>query len=116
MSDTVTVYGISNCDTIKKAKNWLTNHEIEFEFHDYRKQGLDIEWLNHWVNDLGWEALVNRRGTSWRKLTDETRDNMDAESAIKVMLEVPAIIKRPLLVKNNQAYLGFSEQQYSRIF
>ncbi|MFA9420666.1 MAG: ArsC family reductase [Gammaproteobacteria bacterium] len=116
MAEVTTLYGIANCDTIKKARAWLANREIEFQFHDYRKQGLDIELLNAWVDELGWEALVNRRGTTWRQLAAEVRDSLDTKSAIEIMLDKPAIIKRPLLVKNGQSYLGFSDEQYSSIF
>ena len=116
MIETTTLYGISNCDTIKKACVWLTNRGIEFQFHDYRKQGLDAEMLRSWAQQLGWQALINRRGTTWRQLAPETRESLDNESAIKIMLDNPAIIKRPLLVKDNRSYLGFSEEQYSELF
>ena len=116
MTETIILYGISNCDTIKKAKAWLNSHEVEFQFHDYRKQGLDIGLLKIWARDLGWEALINRRGTTWRQLTPEIRNTLDAESAIEVMLANPAIIKRPLLVNNSTRHLGFSDEQYSQIF
>ena len=116
MIETTTLYGISNCDTIKKARAWLTNRGIEFQFHDYRKQGLDTEMLRSWTRELGWQALINRRGTTWRQLAPETREALDNESAIKIMLDNPAIIKRPLLVKDNRSYLGFSEEQYSKLF
>jgi Spx/MgsR family transcriptional regulator len=116
MTETVILYGISNCDTIKKARAWLDNRGVDFQFHDYRKQGLDPEMLKTWVQDLGWEALINRRGTSWRQLAPGVRDALDTGSAIEVMLANPAIIKRPLLVKNGRRYIGFSDQQYSQIF
>ncbi len=116
MTDAITLYGIANCDTIKKAKTWLQDHTLEFEFHDYRKQGLEAELLQTWVNDLGWEALLNRRGTTWRQLAPEVKDRLDSDSAIEIMLANPAIIKRPLLVTNGQRYLGFSNEQYSQIF
>jgi arsenate reductase len=116
MSDQVILYGIANCDTIKKSKTWLNNRNIAFQFHDYRKQGLEIGLLQTWVQDLGWEALINRRGTTWRQLSAEVREALDAESAIEVMLANPAIIKRPLLDRNGVRYLGFSDQQYSQIF
>jgi len=116
MAEVTTLYGIANCDTIKKAKAWLVNRGVEYHFHDYRKQGLDIELLQTWVDELGWEALVNRRGTTWRQLAAEVRDSLDTESAIEIMLDKPAIIKRPLLVKNGRSYLGFSDEQYSGIF
>ena len=116
MTDAVILYGIANCDTIKKARTFLNNRGIEYQFHDYRKQGLDSELLETWVQDLGWEALINRRGTTWRQLDSSTRDSLDTGSAIVVMLANPAIIKRPLLVKAGQRYLGFSDQRYSQIF
>jgi arsenate reductase len=116
MSGPVILYGIANCDTIRKAKAWLADREIEYQFHDYRKQGLDPELLKSWVAELGWETLVNRRGTSWRQLAADTREGLDSGSAIQVMLENPALIKRPLLVTNKTLYLGFSDAQYSGIF
>jgi len=112
----ITVYGISNCDTIKKAKNWLDKEGIEFTFHDYRKQGLDRSQLESWVEILGWESLLNKRGTTWRKLPDTVKDNIDENSAIEVMLDNPAIIKRPLLNKDNEWYLDFSDAQYRELF
>ncbi len=116
MSDVPILYGIANCDTINKAKTFLHNRGIEYHFHDYRKRGLDSELLNSWVRELGWEALINRRGTTWRQLVAGTRDGLDSGSAIEVMLANPAIIKRPLLVKSGRPYIGFNEQQYSEIF
>ncbi len=112
----ITVYGIANCDTIKKTKNWLDNEGIEFTFHDYRKQGLDRAQLESWVDTLGWESLLNKRGTTWRKLPDTVKDNIDRNSAIDVMLDNPAIIKRPLLNRDNELHLGFSETQYRELF
>ncbi|MFT5224828.1 MAG: arsenate reductase [Polaribacter sp.] len=116
MTDTVTIYGIANCDTIKKAKQWLTQRELAFEFHDYRKQGLDPALLRNWVNELGWEVLINKRGTTWRQLSDTVKNNVDNESAIAIMLENPAIIKRPLLVKGDERHVGFSDANYNHIF
>lgn len=116
MTDSVTIYGIANCDTIKKAKQWLTSHELEFQFHDYRKQGLDPTLLKQWVDELGWEVLINKRGTTWRQLSDDVKNNVDSESAIAIMLDNPAIIKRPVLVKGHERYVGFSDATYSKIF
>lgn len=116
MTDSVTIYGIANCDTIKKAKTWLNNRDIEFQFHDYRKQGLDPALLKSWVEQLGWEVLINKRGTTWRQLPDDMKNNIDDKSAISIMLANPAIIKRPLLVKGNVRQLGFSEADYDKIF
>lgn len=116
MTDPVTLYGIANCDTIKKARNWLREQAIEFDFHDYRKQGLQREQLQAMVSALGWEAMLNRRGTTWRGLPDGVKDNIDLESAMRVMLDNPAIIKRPILARNGQLHLGFKADQYQEIF
>ena len=112
----VTVYGISNCDTIKKAKNWLDKEGIAYSFHDYRKQGLEANQLESWVDSLGWENLLNRRGTTWRKLPEEVKENIDQPSAIAIMLDNPSIIKRPLLIKDKELFLGFSDSNYQGIF
>lgn len=116
MTNSVTMYGIANCDTIKKAKKWLNERELTFQFHDYRKQELDPALLRSWVDELGWEALINKRGTTWRQLSDSVRNSVDKESAIVIMLENPAIIKRPLLVKGDERHLGFSDASYNTIF
>ena len=116
MTSPVKLYGISNCDTINKAKVWLNKRAIDFEFHDTRKQGLEIEILLSWIDSLGWETLLNRRGTTWRQLADETKKSMNREIAIQVMLDNPAIIKRPLLVEQGRYHLGFNETQYDEIF
>ena len=113
---TVTMYGITNCDTIKKARKWLEAHQVEYVFHDYRKDGLTASQLSAWCDELGYDALVNRRGTTWRKLPDETKNNLDQATAKQVMLDNPAIIKRPLLDTGKERILGFSEQQYAALF
>jgi len=110
-----TLYGIKNCDTIKKARRWLEQNDIEYQFHDYRKDGLSADQLTQWCEQLGWESLVNKRGTTWRKLPDEIKQNIDLSSAIEIMLEQPAIIKRPLLDTGTEKLLGFNEQQYSEL-
>ena len=114
----VTLYGIKNCDTIKKARRWLEANNIDYRFHDYRVDGLDSELLNGFINELGWEALLNTRGTTWRKLDESLRASIvDADSAAKLMRKMPAIIKRPLLCKPGQPMLlGFSETLYSDLF
>ena len=116
MIQSVTIYGIANCDTIKKAKKWLTDHNLEFNFHDYRKQGLDPALLKSWVDELGWEVLINKRGTTWRQLPNDLKDTIDSESAVTVMLDNPAIIKRPMLVKGDERHVGFSDADYCKIF
>jgi len=116
MVNAVTLYGIPNCDTIKKARAWLNDHRVEFVFHDYRKQGLDKEQLQSMVAVLGWEAMLNRRGTTWRALPDPLKERIDLQTAISVMLDNPAIIKRPILARDEQLHLGFSAAQYQEIF
>ena len=110
----VTLFGISNCDTMKKARRWLDNNNIEYTFHNYRKDGLDRDWLTARVQELGWEQVVNRRGTTWRKLPEETRNSMDAASAIEILLEQPGMIKRPLLDTGGHYLLGFSEDVWEK--
>jgi len=111
-----TLFGIKNCDTIKKARNWLSEHDIEFQFHDYRTDGLEQSQLEQWCQELGWEQLLNRRGTTWRKLPDEIKDTIDENSAIALMLEQPAMIKRPLLESGTQRLLGFKATEYEHLF
>jgi Spx/MgsR family transcriptional regulator len=107
------MFGIKNCDTIKKARKWLEAEGIEYQFHDYKKDGLSPEMLTGWVKDLGYEALVNKRGTTWRKLPDDVKDSIDEASAIEIMLENTSIIKRPLLSDDaNNKLLGFKAEQY----
>lgn len=109
----ITMFGIKNCDTIKKARKWLEAEGIEYQFHDYKKDGLNQEQLNTWVKDLGWEALINKRGTTWRKLPEEIKDSIDEAGAIAVMLENASIIKRPLLINGaNNKLLGFKAEEY----
>ena len=110
------LYGIANCDTIKKARRWLEGHDIDYDFHDYRKQGLDRETLTSMESELGWENMLNRRGTTWRNLPAELKDSIDRESALQVMLENPAIIKRPILAIDNRLCIGFDDRQYQEIF
>lgn len=107
-----TLFGIKNCDTIKKARNWLAAHDIAYQFHDYRSDGLEQAQLEQWCNELGWEQLLNRRGTTWRKLAESDRDNISESTAIALMLAQPAMIKRPLLDTGSQRLLGFKAAEY----
>ena len=109
------VYGIPNCDTVKKARKWLDNHNIAYRFHDFRKDGLDPSLLKKWAGKVGWEILLNRRGTTWRKLPEKTRETINSENAIRIMLENPAIIKRPVLVKGQKIIVGFNEEEYNKL-
>jgi Spx/MgsR family transcriptional regulator len=112
----VTLYGIPNCDTIKKARRWLEQHNIDYRFHDYRKEGLSRQQLEAFESTLGWEALLNQRGTTFRQLSDEQKAALDQATAINLMLESPAMIKRPLLITASKQLLGFKAEQYAAIF
>jgi Spx/MgsR family transcriptional regulator len=113
----IKLYGIPNCDTMKKARLWLTEHQIPYEFHDYKKQGLDEGQLRAWVAELGWEALLNRKGQLWRKLPAEVREGMDEGRAIRTMLEQPGIIRRPLLeLADGRHRVGFDAAAYEQLF
>jgi Spx/MgsR family transcriptional regulator len=110
------LYGIPNCDTMKKARAWLTEHGVDYQFHDYKKLGIDEKTLRGWVAELGWEPLLNRRGMMWRKVPNEVKANIDEESAIALMLETPSIIKRPVLDTGKNRHVGFKPEQYQEIF
>lgn len=110
------LYGIRNCDTMKKARAWLDQRGIAYHFHDYQRDGIEREQVRRWVAELGWEALLNRRGTTWRKLPESMREQMDEPRAIEVMLEHPSIIRRPLLDTGDGLHVGFSEDDFQRLF
>lgn len=111
-----TLFGIKNCDTIKKAKKWLEANDVEFVYHDYRSDGIEEAWLVKTESELGWKNLLNQRGTTFRQLEDEQKADLDAEKAIKLMLAAPAMIKRPVLIKGQHYFLGFKPEQYQQIF
>lgn len=110
------VFGIRNCDTLKKALRWLDLHQIPYHFHDYRRDGLTQAQLEHWCVQVGWEALLNKRGSTFRALPAADKEDLDDLRAIQLMLAHPALIKRPLLEHDGQTHLGFSEPQYQAIF
>ncbi len=112
---TATIYGIASCDTIKKAKLWLTNHKIEFQFHDYKKLGIEESKLKAWINMFGWEQLINKRGTTWRQLTDETKSSMNNSLAIQTILQNQSIIKRPILETERETIIGFNINKYQQL-
>lgn len=103
----ITVYGIPNCDTIKRARSWLDANGIPYCFHDYRKDGVDPLMLNAWVEELGFEVLLNRRGTTWRALPDAAKDGIDAARAVDLMVASPAMIKRPVFDLGTRRVVGF---------
>jgi len=107
------MYGIPNCDTIKKAKRWLDQHDIHYQFHDYKKAGIDNTTLSTWVEQVGWEILLNKRGTTWRKLSEAQKSDIDNTKAITLLCENTSMIKRPVLVIADRIIeIGFSELQY----
>ena len=112
----ITLYGIKNCDTVKKARRWLENHAIEYEFHDFREDGLRAGDVENWINELGWEVLINKRSTSWKALSEKARGSMDDSSARDAILTQPTLIKRPLLDLGHQRYVGFNAAQYQELF
>lgn len=116
MSSNITMYGIKNCDTIKKAQKWLQANDIEFQFHDYRKDGINLEMLETFAAQLGWENLLNKRGTTFRNLSDEQKADIDESKALALLVEYPAMVKRPVLVKDNQYRLGFKADLYQAFF
>jgi len=111
----IKLYGIPNCDTIKKARKWLDSNNIDYEFHNYKKDGVPEKALKQWIKRLGWETLLNRRGTTWRKLDESIKNSIDEKSALQVMLGNPSTIKRPVLVKDKQILVGFSEDAYQQL-
>ena len=111
------LYGIPNCTTVKKARAWLADHALDVAFHDFKKQGVDASWLRAVVAQTGWQALLNTRGTTWRKLTDAEKTAVtDDASAIDLMLAQPSAIKRPVLERDGRYHLGFAEDHYQTLF
>lgn len=106
------IYGIKNCDTMKKAFKWLEGNNVIYDFHDYKKQGVDEDVLSKAIKDHGWEKVINKRGTTWRKLPEDVKNDMDAQSAMAHAKENPSLIKRPLLIHGENSLLGFDENSY----
>lgn len=112
----MTVYGIKNCNTVKSALDWLKKNNVEFEFHDYKKSGITPDKLKDWSRQVGWESLVNKRGTTWRQLDEATQNKVTNEkAAIDLMKEKTSVIKRPLIEDNGKVVvLGFDETEYKK--
>lgn len=112
----MTIYGIKNCNTVKSAIDWLNKNKVEFEFHDYKKSGITKAKLNVWSKQIGWESLVNKRGTTWRQLDETIQTKVtNEETAIALMMEKTSVIKRPLIEKNGKVLLlGFDEAEFKK--
>lgn len=111
-----TLYGIPNCETVKKARAWLEGHGIEYAFHDYKKQGVDRAKLEAWVREHGWEAILNRSGMTFRKLDAKLTQDLDAKKAVALMMEYPSAIKRPIVVDGKRTVVGFKPEAYGAAF
>ncbi|HYK75436.1 MAG TPA: ArsC family reductase [Daejeonella sp.] len=110
------IYGIPNCNTVKKALDWLKANQIDFEFHDFKKLGISESKLKTWADELGWESLINKRGTTWKKLDLEVQHSITTpEAAFALMQDKTSVIKRPVLETNNGLLLGFDGQAYSEL-
>jgi Spx/MgsR family transcriptional regulator len=113
MAEPVTIYGIKNCDTMKKARAWLDAHGVAYAFHDYKAAGVERDMLEAWVRAVGWQTLLNRAGTTFRKLPDADKANLDATKAIRLMLAQPSMIKRPVLDAGGTPIVGFRPEIYA---
>jgi arsenate reductase len=113
----ITLHGIPNCDQVRKARSWLDANGVAYVFHDFRKAGITRDMVGGWLTDTAWDVLINRKGTTWRALADERKSSVtDAESATRLMLESPSIIKRPVLTGVGGTLVGFSEALYQQTF
>lgn len=113
---TATLYGIKNCDTVKAARRWLEDHAIEYRFHDFRADGLTLAQAQAWLDELGADTLINKRGTTWRQLDAKTRDSLNAKTAAALLVANPTLIKRPVLDIGHLRVVGFSIGNYGELF
>jgi arsenate reductase len=113
----ITIYGIKNCDTMKKARAWLDKHGVDYAFHDYKTAGIERQRLAQWCKKVGWETLLNRAGTTFRKLPEKDKNGLDAKKAMALMLAQPSMIKRPVLdIGDGNLLVGFQPELYSQLF
>ena len=112
----IIVYGIKNCDTVKKALKWLTEHNIEHQLHDSRVDGLDAQFLQQAEAQFGWENLVNKRSTTWRNLGEEVKNTVSKSTVFSVLAENPTLIKRPIILQDGKALIGYDEEEYDLAF
>ncbi len=110
----IVMYGIRNCETVNKARAWLKDHQVEYAFHDYKSAGIDTVRLASWCDELGWEILLNRAGTTFRKLPEADKQGLNLSKAMALMLAQPSMIKRPVLDLGNRRLVGFSPEQYEQ--
>jgi Spx/MgsR family transcriptional regulator len=110
------IYGIKNCDTMKKARTWLDGHKVDYSFHDYKASGIDKPTLEGWANKVGWEILLNRAGTTFRKLPDADKGDLTEKKAIGLMLAQPSMIQRPVLETKGKLTVGFKPEEYKKLF
>ena len=115
-SSAVTIYGIKNCDTMKKARAWLDGRGVAYQFHDYKTAGIARDQLEDWARKAGWETLLNRAGTTFRKLPDADKDGLTEKKAIALMIAQPSMIKRPVLDVGGKLLVGFKPEQYDKKF
>jgi arsenate reductase (glutaredoxin) len=114
MTKPITIYGIKNCDTMKKARAWLDSHDIAYEFHDYKTAGAPKEKLKAWTGEVGWETLLNRAGTTFRKLPEAEKEGLNERKALALMQEQPSMIKRPVLEAGGKLLVGFKPEVYAK--
>jgi arsenate reductase len=115
-TNAVTIYGIKNCDTMKKARAWLDQHGVAYAFHDYKAEGVERDLLQGWARVVGWETLLNRAGTTFRKLPEADKANVTEKKAIGLMLDQPSAIKRPVLDAGGKLIVGFKPETYAKAF
>jgi arsenate reductase (glutaredoxin) len=115
MAGAATIYGIKNCDTMKKARAWLDEHGVAYAFHDYKTQGIERARLEDWVRDVGWETLLNRAGTTFRKLPEADKESLSEKKAVALMLDQPSMIKRPVLDVGGRLLVGFKPAEYEKV-
>lgn len=111
-----TLYGIKNCDTVRKARQWLEHRAIDYRFHDFRSDGLTEAVLRHWLESTAWKTLLNQRSTGWRQLSDEQKSDLDENKVVTLLLDHPTLIKRPVLDTGAEILVGFKADQYQTLF
>jgi arsenate reductase (glutaredoxin) len=108
----VIVYGIKNCSTVKKARDWLAQHQIAYQFHDYKTDGISLALVNSFLNNVSYEELLNKRGTTWRNLSETEKTDLTAEKAVQLFISYPSLIKRPIILSSETFIIGFNADEY----